>query len=65
MDSNDINQMLDYMYKGEVKIMHDHLEKFLQIANKFQLEGLLGSEDNKDENNMSNSDPRIKKENDS
>ena len=65
VDSREISLMLDYIYMGEVKIMQDHLDKFLQIANKFQLEGLLGSEDNKDDKNMSNSDPSIKKENDS
>ena len=45
VDSKDINQMLDYMYKGEVKIMQDHLDRFLHISNKFQLEGLLGGEE--------------------
>ena len=45
VDSEDINQMLDYMYKGEVKIMQDHLDRFLHISNKFQLEGLLGGEE--------------------
>ena len=44
VNSKDINQMLDYMYKGEVKIMQDHLDRFLHISNKFQLEGLLGGE---------------------
>ena len=46
VNSDEINLMLDYIYKGEVKIMQDHLEKFLEVANKFKLEGLLGS--NKD-----------------
>ena len=45
VDSKDIHQMLDYMYKGEVKIMQDHLDRFLHISNKFQLEGLLGGEE--------------------
>ena len=45
VDSEDINKMLDYMYKGEVKIMQDHLDRFLHISNKFQLEGLLGGEE--------------------
>ena len=69
VDSKEINLMLDYIYMGEVKIFQDHLDKFLQIANKFQLEGLLGGEDNKDENNMnidqSNSEPSIRNKNDS
>ena len=54
VDSEDINQMLDYMYKGEVKIKQDYLERFLQISNKFQLEGLLGGENNDDLNQAEN-----------
>ena len=52
VDSDEINLMLDYIYKGEVKIMQEHLEKFLEVANKFKLEGLLGS--NKDTSKTEN-----------
>ena len=67
VDSSDIQLMLDYIYMGEVKILQDHLDKFLQISNKFQLEGLLGGEENNDENSMktdqSNEDPIMTNEN--
>ena len=43
MDSSDINLMLDYIYQGEIQIQHDHLDRFLEISNKFKLEGLMGS----------------------
>ena len=44
VDSTDINLMLDYMYQGEVQIHQEHLDRFLEGANKFKLEGLMGSD---------------------
>ena len=35
--------MLDYIYQGEIQIQQDHLDRFLEVANKFKLEGLMGS----------------------
>ena len=55
VDSSDINLMLDYMYQGEVQIQQEHLDRFLEWANKFKLEGLMGSDvENSDE--MKNAD---------
>ena len=42
VDSSDINLMLDYMYQGEVQIQQEQLDRFLDRANKFKLEGLMG-----------------------
>ena len=39
--SQDINNVLDYIYNGEVKINEDNLKSFLEIANRFKLEGLM------------------------
>ena len=58
VDSDEINLMLDYIYKGEVKIMQDHLEKFLEVANKFKLEGLLGSNKETSESENVNQDEK-------
>ena len=44
VDSGEINLMLDYIYKGEVQIFQDCLDRFLSIAEKFQLDGLLGTD---------------------
>ena len=41
IDSHELQLILDYMYHGEVKIFHEHLDRFLDIAQKFKLEGLL------------------------
>ena len=44
VDSSEINLMLDYIYQGEIQIQQEHLDKFLEVANKFKLEGLMGSD---------------------
>ena len=36
--------MLDYVYNGEVNIEQDELDRFLTIAQRFQLEGLISDE---------------------
>ena len=51
VDSSDINLMLDYMYQGEVQIQQEQLDRFLDRANKFKLEGLMGSENSNDMKN--------------
>ena len=35
--------MLDYIYQGEIQVQQEHLDRFLDVANKFKLEGLMGS----------------------
>ena len=44
VDSAEINLMLDYIYQGEVSIYQEYLDRFLEIANKFKLDGLLATE---------------------
>ena len=44
MSSSDISNILDYIYNGEVKIFQDDLERFLAVAQRFKLEGLLGGD---------------------
>ena len=38
---DELNHMLDYVYNGEVSIDEDKLDRFLTIAQRFQLEGLI------------------------
>ena len=33
--------MLDYIYQGEVQVQQEYLDRFLEIATKFKLSGLL------------------------
>ena len=42
ISSNDLNNILDYIYNGEIQIYEEHLDRFLAIAQRFKLEGLLG-----------------------
>ena len=49
ISSSELNNVLDYIYNGEVQIMQDNLERFLEIASRFQLEGLIGGENVSDE----------------
>ena len=42
----EINLILDYIYEGEINIFQDHLDRFLEIAKKFLLNGLVSQDDN-------------------
>merc|ERR1719154_928058 len=46
LSKQDMENVLDYMYNGEVHIFQEDLERFLAIAQRLRLEGLLegGSE---------------------
>merc|ERR1712133_131566 len=39
---NDLNNILDYIYNGEVQIYQEHLDTFLNTAQRLKIEGLLG-----------------------
>ena len=43
---SELNNVLDYIYNGEVNIYQEDLDRFLQIALKLQLRGLLSAEEN-------------------
>lgn len=61
ISSAELNCILDYIYKGEVQIFQEQLDRFLAIAQRLKLEGLLGdgstAEENHDEK-MTNFEPR-------
>ena len=44
--SNELTNILDYVYNGEVNIQHGDLERFLFFAHRFKLEGLISEEIN-------------------
>ena len=46
---SDLNNVLDYIYNGEVQIYQEDLDRFLQIAQKLSLNGLLQFDEQKDE----------------
>ena len=41
LDLAEVNLILDYIYQGEVNVCQEQLDRFIQIAEKFQLDGLL------------------------
>ena len=43
--SSDLQFVLDYIYHGEVQIFQENLDRFLAVAERFQLEGLTNSRD--------------------
>ena len=42
--SKEIKNILDYIYNGEVNIYQEELDRFLAVAQRFKLQGLLGGE---------------------
>ena len=45
--STNLSLILDYIYQGEVQIYQEHLDSFLEVAQKLKIEGLItGTEDN-------------------
>ena len=44
--SEQLHQVLNYIYQGEVNIFQEDLDSFLSIAQKLKLEGLMGSTEN-------------------
>ena len=49
--SKDIENVLDYIYQGEVQIFQKDIDKFLDIAQRLKLDGLLSSDNIKDKKN--------------
>ena len=50
VSSADIQNVLDYVYEGEVKIYQEDLDRFLNVAQKLKLEGLMGQDDDDTQN---------------
>ena len=43
ISSEDLINIMDYMYNGEVQIYQENLDRFLAIAQRLKLEGLIGN----------------------
>ena len=48
ISSVNLGLILDYMYHGEVNLFQEHLDSFLESAQKLEVEGMLGLDDNED-----------------
>ena len=49
ISSTELNDILDYVYHGEVNINQEDLDRFLKIAERLKLEGLMSTEEKYDE----------------
>ena len=41
LNYGDLNDILDFIYKGEVQIQHEDMDRFLKIAQRLKIEGLF------------------------
>ena len=48
--ASELNLVLDYIYEGEVQIYQETLDRFLEIAKKLKLDGLMATDDNQENN---------------
>ena len=48
----DLNNILDYIYQGEVQLHQQELHRFLKIAERLKLEGLIDGEEEEAESNI-------------
>ena len=56
----DVNNCIDYMYNGEVQISQDDLDRFLNVAQRFKIKGLLSTDEKYSDQTINDS---FKKEN--
>lgn len=67
VSSQNIGFILDYIYHGEVNIYQDHLDSFLETAQKLEISGLIGgieeSYETKDEDLSFRKNPNVPKMN--
>merc|ERR1712126_428040 len=49
ISSEDLKNITDYIYNGEVNIFQDSLDRFLNIAQRLKLDGLIANETTKNE----------------
>ena len=52
VNADDLRNVLDYVYEGEVKISQEDIDRFLGIAQKLKLEGLINYGDNTEDETM-------------
>ena len=56
ISSDDLKNIMDYIYNGEVNIYQENLDGFLNVAQRLKLEGLIAGET---ENDAENENPSI------
>ena len=54
LNQSDLNNVLDYIYNGELQIYQHDLDRFLQISERLKLEGLIGGDQHEDDRKAEN-----------
>ena len=62
ISSEDVKNIMDYIYNGEVQIYQDNLDRFLNVAQRLKLEGLIAGKTEKDIENENSSIENFKNE---
>merc|ERR1712126_504784 len=57
--ASELNLVLDYIYQGEVQIYQEKLDRFLEIAKKLKLDGLLATDDGPQEDFAEKIEPEL------
>ena len=57
LNQSDLNNVLDYIYYGEIQIYQQDLDRFLGIAERLKLEGLIGGEEKYENNDDCKTEP--------
>ena len=52
ISSKELNNIMDYIYNGKVQIYQENLQRFMEIAVRFQLDGLIRGDTNFGESNI-------------
>ena len=62
ISSDDLKNIMDYIYNGEVQIFQENLDGFLYIAQRLKLEGLIQENDPPEQDDFANSKVYTKRE---
>ena len=52
ISTEDLMNIMDYIYNGEVQIYQENLDRFLKVAQRLKLEGLIGGKDEDETDNL-------------
>ena len=48
LNSEDLRNILDYVYEGEVKVLQEDLYRFLKVSQRLKLEGLIETKESEE-----------------
>ena len=60
VNSSELEHVLDYIYEGEVQLFQDNLDNFLNVAQKLKIKGLIGGNEENNEEKIRYEEEEIK-----